>query len=745
LGSFSLDFLSSRTLWLALLPLAALLVVLWTYRRTYPPLGRSYHLILVVLRVAVVIVLGLLIFEPVLQVARTVKRSERVALLVDRSASMLLPAGSAGGAQAPSRLDLARRLIDQSAADPGIEEFYFGADLTEADSSLSDSTAQVEERTDLASALEALTQRGRPAWDRIYLLSDGRVNAGRDPLLEAGGLPPVEAILAGEPPQRPDLALVSVEQIRPAFAGEEVELELSVALSTPQESSGRPAQTAVCDFFLDERKIAEKKIDLGGQEARFAAAAVSLPAPEAGSYWLRTAIRPLDGEWTEINNERITRLEVFKNKRKVLLVTNSPDWDFTFAQRVLEQNEDWQVESILLLQSRESGTLVRRRDSRGGFARAALPDAGALEEVELLLLHGRLDRLDAAFLRRIAGRAQSGGFALVFWPSDDLETADLPSALARYLPFRQLPVSLVQVKAQDVPSVIFSLDRYDILAGLGSGTVIGGLPPVQWIFREVPFKSTVEVLARTGRKFSAGGPAPALIAAQPEGGTRVATVLAQGLWRWHMLNQDAAESRDTRYYRLWEALSKWLTGGEKKTGLRLEPVREVFHRGEQVVFEGSLEGERTDSAQGGPEVEIIVWRENEKDDVDTAAVAKVAPRGPDGSFTVGLGRLVPGSYSYQGILAGGRMQQKSTGVFAVESYSPEMAVIELDSAALAGLAEKSGGVFHGVLHGRISLLSGSTEQPVAGSWRLSHNWWIYSLLIVFLAVEWILRRRKALS
>jgi len=744
LERFSLDFLFSRPLWLAVLPLTALLVIWWTYRRTYPPVGRAYHLILVVLRVAVVAVLGLLIFEPVLHLTRIRERPERVAILVDRSASMLLPWSGSGGAQAASRLDLTRRLIGESAVSAGIKVFSFGASLTEADSLPFESAPGVEDRTDLASALEALIQRGQPNWDRIYVLSDGRVNAGKDPLLEAGSLPQVEAILAGAAPQRPDLALVSVQQISPAFAGGEVELELNVAVARPQESFDRPAQTAVCDFFLNDRKIGEKRIELGRREARFATALVSLPAPEAGSYWLRSVVRPIENEWTAVNNERVMRLEVSKEKRKIMLVTNSPDWDFTFVQRALELSGDWQVESILLFQSLEGGSLIRRRDSEGRFTSASLPDAGSLEELELLLLHGRLGSFGHSLLRRVARRAQSGGFAIVFWPTDDLETANLPTELARYLPFRQARVSLKQVKAPEAGSVIFTLERYNILAGLGSGAAIEGLPPVRWVFRAVPFKNNVEVLARAGRKSSAGGPAPAVIAVQPEGGTRVATVLAQGLWRWHMLSQDTPESRDTRYYSLWEALSRWLTAGEKKAGLALRPVREVFHRGEPVALEGRLESEQADTAESDLRVKVFVWRENEQKGADTVAVATVGAQPADGNFTVQLGRLFPGYYNYEGVLADGRMQQKSAGVFAVESYSPETASIEPDSAFLARLAGETGGSFHHGTEGMISFFSGSTKEPVASSWRLAHNVLIYALLIAFLSAEWILRRRKAL-
>jgi len=165
----------------------------------------------------------------------------------------------------------------------------------------------------------------------------------------------------------------------------------------------------------------------------------------------------------------------------------------------------------------------------------------------------------------------------------------------------------------------------------------------------------------------------------------------------------------------------------------------------QAVLEGRLEGEVEDTTKRSLEVEILVRRESEEKALDTVVVANAVPQGADGGFAVQLGILPPGFYKYEGILTGGRREQKSSGVFAVESYSPEMAVIEPDSAVLARLARKTGGRFYDPLNARVSLSIGSTMESVTGSSRMAHNVWVYSLLIALLSAEWFLRRRKALS
>ncbi|MBN2288380.1 MAG: VWA domain-containing protein [Candidatus Glassbacteria bacterium] len=754
MADISLEFQAVRTLWLVLLPAAALVVAWWTYRRTFPPLSAGYRLLLLGLRIAVVALTGMLLFEPVVSLTRSRSRPERVAVLVDRSASMLLPAegGGVGGDRREAALEIADGLISglpSAGQEPAL--FAFGGELTAMDS-LGGIFASVEDRTDLGAALEGLLSAAPGLWDRIYVISDGAVNSGADPVsvLEAaeGDPPAVEAVIVGERPALSDLALVGVE--RPGgrvFAGQEMELELSIAVSRPGPA-GEAAPggvVAVADIFVDGRKAAERRIVLEPGPSRFVSSRVRVEAGDPGLKLVRVVLRPLENEWCTLNNERLLFVEVSKGKREILLVSNQPDWDFTFLRQVMLSNGDWNVESLVLLRSSGTGVYVRRLDDDGVYSQGFLPGAAELQEVELVLLHGELSGYEAGFLSRLAGRAARGGFGLIFWPTGPLALSSLPGDLAAYLPFRgNLPGGFRQVPGRQQPATVFTLDRYGILDGLGAGETMDNLPPLEWVFPDAPLEVQAEVLARAGtgkRRDQALGP---VLVAQPVRRARVATVLGRGLWRWHMLGQSSGEKRDTRYYRLWEELTGWLLSGERSEEFTLRPRRPVFSRGEEVVLDGALQqaAEQETAAGSTKTVRVVVRRQAEKE--DTVAVAEVQPgeyRDGEAVFTVEPGRLAPGSYVYEGRVAG----RVVSGRFAVESYSPELAETAPDTSLLAGLPARSGSV---TLHGRdfkAPALTGEIREPEVSAFHPYTSGWVYLLIVALLAAEWTLRRRKSLA
>ncbi len=748
-----IEFQAARPLWLIALPAAALLVVWWTYRRTYPPVGTGYRLLLTALRLAVVALAGMLLFEPVVTLKTLKSRAERVALLVDRSASMLLPEAADGGL-GTDRREAARKVVARlrgdSAAGGARDLFVFGEELTEVDS-LGDLFAEVEDRTDLYTALKGLLTGGPARWDRIYVISDGNVNSGPDPLDAAGletdlGLPEIKTVAVGEPPGLPDVALVGLE--RPGglvFAGGDIELEISLALSRPV-TGGPPVQRtalAVADIFMDGRKVAEKRIPLQAGPSRFVSSRVKVKAGDPGLKTLRVVLRPLEEEWTTLNNERLLFVEVSRSKREILLVTNKPDWDFSFLRQSMLSNEDWKVESLVILRSAETGEFIRRQDSEGIYSSGSYLSAGEFREVELALVHGDLSRYDTGFLARLADRAAGGGFGLIFWPTGELNGAALPRVLAGYLPFKGgLPEGFRQVSGGGQPAAVFTLDRYNVLAGLGAGAPLEDLPPLEGVYPEAPLKLGAEVLARIGTgKRRDGSHGPVLII-QPVGQTRVATVLGRGLWRWHMLGQSSTKKDDTTYYRLWEELVEWLLSGLKSEEFTLKPRRPVFSLGEKVRLDGlSRQAEPgnldLDSAKT---VRVVVLGKGEP--ADTVRVAETGIAAEDGGeFTVELGRLAPGLYSYQGFYSG----SKASGSFAVESYSAELAELSPDTTLLAGLARKTGGSMTAG-DGLENLTGpGETVEEEVKAFHPSTGSWVYFLLVALLAAEWTLRRTKSLA
>ncbi|MEA2062894.1 MAG: vWA domain-containing protein, partial [Gemmatimonadota bacterium] len=503
----SVSFQAARPLWLALLPLAVLIIAWWTYRRTYPPVNRWYRWLLVILRLAVVALVGLLLFDPALTLKTERSRPERVAVLVDRSASMLLPATREGtGVDSLDRGKAALRFIKSTIERQGgssrISYFTFGEELTALDSLDPDKIlSQVEDRTDLASALKTLLPGSSSRWDRIVVVSDGQVNSGADPAAAlaaaraaapGGSGPVVDAVVVGEPPGLPEeLALESVERLGGrVFAGGEIELEVSLAVGRPpmQGTSGAVPSLAVVEVHVNGRLAAQKRIRIGSvEEAWFISSRIKLPAGDPGQKVLRVLVRPLENEWTALNNERLLFVEVASGKRRVLLISNRPDWDFSFLRRALMSNEDWAVESRVVLSPPGDRSLVRGVDPRGRYSAGRLPSRSELDDMELVLLHGELSGFERAFLARVAARVSKGGLGIIFWPIGKISPASLPAVLKGCLPFRGgLPASFLQAPGGQQPSVVFTLGRYNVLAGLGAGAPLENLSPLQWVFPAVP-------------------------------------------------------------------------------------------------------------------------------------------------------------------------------------------------------------------------------------------------------------------
>jgi hypothetical protein len=228
------------------------------------------------------------------------------------------------------------------------------------------------------------------------------------------------------------------------------------------------------------------------------------------------------------------------------------------------------------------------------------------------------------------------------------------------------------------------------LAGAFLGLPVDSFPPAVQL---TPFDAApgdlVALTARLGRR---GAARPAVVVRQ-EGRTRRVIVAVDGLWRWGFRGGLSEEA-----YRSWVAASaSWLLGGTDAGGGVARVARPVVENGRPMVFEWIGPGPASATA--------IAW---------TGVGAPVA----DTLRFDGAGRAIvwlrPGSYRYR--LAGG-----GSGMVAVEEYSDELRPRPLTLAARES---------------RTAVPAGRTS---AREWP-----WLYALLVLALAGEWLARRRLGL-
>ena len=111
---FSLEFMSTRsTLWLALAP-AFVALAIWVYYRTIAPLERPARTVLRILRAMAFLIVLFALAEPVLTLVLPQPGKPGLAVLIDGSASMALPASDpAFGSRADEAFALAQRVEEE--------------------------------------------------------------------------------------------------------------------------------------------------------------------------------------------------------------------------------------------------------------------------------------------------------------------------------------------------------------------------------------------------------------------------------------------------------------------------------------------------------------------------------------------------------------------------------------------------------------------------------------------------------
>ena len=222
-----------------------------------------------------------------------------------------------------------------------------------------------------------------------------------------------------------------------------------------------------------------------------------------------------------------------------------------------------------------------------------------------------------------------------------------------------------------------------------AGFPVDSFPPaMQLIELRNPQADWIALSAQDGRR----GPQWPAVVGRDLGRTREVTVLADGLWRWAFRGGSSEQS-----YRAWVAATlSWLLAGVDSAQGVARPLRGVVPSGRPVVFEWIGPG----AARPVP----VQW---------TGGRA-----GTDTLRFDGAGRaavwLPPGEYRYK-LTPGG------AGTVAVEQYSEEL------------------------LPRPVTVTSHEARAALASATRSAREWpWLFALVVVGLAGEWVARRRLGL-
>lgn len=745
--------------WL-LLAVALIAFAIWTYRRNPAPLSGRFRTLLWVLRGLAFTILLLLICRPLISLGSDPKGRRWVAVLLDTSESLTLPAGtSPGDGTGSTRADQARTGMGQIL--PGLKDRHtvrvYGFDrLTRPlpdnakDLADSDPARPRGDITSLGPSIEtAVSEIGRSRTGAVVIVSDGVANHGLDPVAVARRLAvPIYAVGVGRDTVDLDAALARLRVNRTAFLGDEVPLAVIV---TNNGMAGRSAEITVWDVTRPEspETVARQALTWAGDGAEQEIRLKFRPST-VGLHFYEVRLPEIPGEFTLINNRRMFALDVREEKSRVFMIAGSLSWETTFLKRVLDADSSLSVTGIAKL----GGNW--RRLERAAESASVPSDAAALGKYALVALVDVDARdLPQATWTALAAWARRGGGLLVIGgglPGGIGKLAGTP--IAPILPVDPTTggngsdglIPFLSASGQRHPVTLVDENEAENL------DLWKDLPPLEAASIAPNIRGGAEVLVSSG-----GVEDYPLLVAGRSGGGKVLAAPASGYWKWDFRVRGYGE-KEGFYGRLWTNAVRWLTSPDLANRLLVEPGKPVFERGESIDFSARL-SDRDYQPVDGAEITVTITatdslRPRSASLAPTSATESpnsrtlTLPGGGGGFYSGETSSLPPGRYRYR---AEARLNGASlgdvTGIFAVETMGLEFRRPAADLAFLQRLAAESGGrLFTGDnvrrLPEELEVQGASTSEVV-----LLDIWdspWFFVILVGLLSAEWFLRRRRGM-
>jgi hypothetical protein len=761
-----------------LLACAAAVYLIAVYRRDAAGLPRWKRTLLTGLRLGVVALAALCLFQVTLSVGRI--GLPVIALLIDDSASMGLDDRypdeqtnqladrlvREAGVAVKSRLGLAQALLTQNdsrflrqllkhhtlrlygfantAVRLASRDFVGPDDIPELTKRIRELKADGNQTRPGPAVRKVLEDfRGSPP-AAIVVFSDGVASTGDADRLSlaaeaaAANFVPIDTVgLGSEQPAR-DIQLYDVTAEDLAFVGDPYTVSGKIKADG---FAGRPVAVRLVERDSG-RLMAQTTVNLGANSAPVPFELSYIPT-EAGELDVAIEVPPLADETNRENNRETRHLRVRKEKIRVLLADSSPRWEFRFLKTLFERDPTVSLKTVLQEADVEYASEDKTALAHFPLNREELfaYDVLILGDLNPALLGTSTMELVRDFLRD-----SGGGVLLIAGPSFN------PLAY-RGTPLEALvPLELSDV--QSLPDAAIAEHGFrpeltiDGLRGTGifrmadteAGTlaVWNNLPELHWIFGSAPAKPGARLFAVWHRGGSPSNDVP-VIAMQSVGAGKVLFHATDELWRWRF------RAGDQYYGPFWSRSVRYLSRsrllGRDRTA-ELTSDRLTYAQGESPTLRVRFFDERFVPAATSAVTVTLEPRHGER---RTIALTKLA-----GLATVfeGQAASLPVGTFHAWITNPSFREAPPATDFRVEAASEELIKRNLDRRELEQAATISRGVFC-TLDDAADLparIPPGHPVPLSSRERLPlwNRWEVLALFATLLIAEWILRKRARL-
>ena len=557
--------------------------------------------------------------------------------------------------------------------------------------------------TDIAAALADAGDRyaGRNL-GAMVLVTDGIYNMGRDPAQTASNLAvPIYTVALGDTTQRRDAWVSDVRCNRVAYKGSQFPIEVTIRATQLQ------GEQSILSITHNGKTLYSKPIPYS-DKAFSQSVTVPVDADLPGLQAYTIAISPCRNELTTANNSRTVAVEVLDGRRKVAIVAATAHPDIAALRQAIESNPDYEVEVFTGAETKGVASELKNK-------------------YDLLVLHN-LPR------QGVAPSDYKGLFeAIKTIPTIFVvgTQTDLPRFNALHSGLEITAKSRHNDEVTAARNNAFALFAADDDAS----DRIEKLPPLSAPFGTYRTAANVQTLYYA----KVGGQATErpLIAFCQQADVRRAFVAGEGLWRWRLHCWQMTGSHDD-FDQLIERMVVYTgTRGDRE---RLHVTAErIYRENEPVTLQAEFYDDNYELTNK-PAVQCTLQsKETQPSKYDF---------NPSGSgYTLALGTLTAGHYSYHASTTFAGKNYTASGSFIVEALDLEQLSMVADHTLLNTIAQTSGAqmLSPGDIGNLADLLADRDDMK---SIIYTHKQYtplldlplLFILIILLLAIEWAGRK-----
>lgn len=722
---------------------AALLVQQFFGLRRRLPLGQT--IFLTALRAAVYASLIFFLFGPALIDRKTTKLRRPLTVLIDSSQSMGFPADATSGDGKPtSRLELVRQkltggaepLIHRLARDFDLRLARFGTSVEPiAPASLGAMPAN-DPGTRLLELIQTAA-RDSAAQSAIIVFSDGIANGERKNLEGMAPLPvPVFAVGVGPQEGFTDVRIARLGAPDFAFRGREFKVGLTV------QASGMRGKTVPVLFNRGRNLIATRQVAI---DSDFFAQEITLTftPKEIGTHAFSVSIPAQPGEQIAPNNQKEFKVEVQRDKIRILTLSGSPAWNYRFLRMAMKQDPLIELVSFVFL--RTPTDTVDVPESQLSLIPFPIDDIflEELKNFDVVFLDDFSHRayFNPVYLERVRDFVRDGGGLAMLGGTRAFDSGGYSESALREV----LPVELDGKGTFETRGPLQA-----VLTPAGRAHPITRLLPDpkanEETWRRLPALTGVnQVRAARGETLLSASGTPLLTIGR-FGKGRTLALMTDDAWRWNFISVGNRETPQN-HLKLMRQAVRWLAQEPSFEQVQLRPVA-AAQPGEKIPIKlRVLKDDFTPTREASVQLRVFS-PEGEP------MVISAAPAGEEGEYGGEFTPTREGTHRIEAeaTLGGKVLGRDRTSFTAAYSYG------EADDGRprldlLKQLAETSKGEYIPIaewndkaverIAARLESIAPS-EIVEQRQTRLWSNLWPFAILLALLSVEWWMRRKWGL-